>query len=827
MEIKDVYSSELKKILLSLSSDIIKEYPAKKITTEHFMFAIFSDRECLAYKILNNITNSFIIKTVFGLIDEGYDFYASYLHDNSRPIPPSKLKDISCDPILSKILKEADEERIKLADEKLDTSHFLLSIINSKDKISKPPYFSDPDFYKFCLNERKELEEKESGENNKVNVLDLSTIIGIKPKSSKKSNVIDNYCVNLNELARKGKIDDLIGRQKEINRLIRVIGRRNKNNAILVGLQGTGKTCIIQGIAKRIEEGKAMFLNGKIILQLNMAAVIAGTTYRGMLEERMNNIISEIKDNKDYILFIDDIHNFLSNNSGNSSEISGILSNALSSGDVQMIATTSFKEYKNTVESNPTLSRRFQKIIIEPSSIEDTEIILMSSKQYYEKYHNVKYTDEAIKVSVYLANKYITERKLPDSAIDIIDECGSEMKPYNSKEMDKLSELKKELENYETLRDRSYEKDEYTVGDTYKEKYKEISAKIIDFEKKLKYSKKNNAKIINDIDIYNTVSNMTGIPLTKLSVSEKEKYLNIESILNSSVVGQEDAIGKVSKAIKRTRVGLDKKGTPNGVFLFCGTSGCGKTFLAKKLADEFYAGSLVRFDMSEYSDKTSSNKLYGSSSGYVGYDQGGLLTEAVKNKPYCVLLLDEIEKADKDVLNTFLQVFDEGFLTDNTGYRVSFKNTMIIMTSNIGSKDSEKFGRSAGFTQNVDENKKEILEKSLHNFFSPEFLNRIDNVIYFNKLNNDDFKKIISIELDNLNKRLNELKYKIEFTDDVINFIFDLVIKDKTIGARKISRIIQNEIENVICDLYLKNENKYTNDYTFSINVEDNKINIK
>ena len=503
------YTSELKKVLTYISKDLLSDYPTKKITTEYFILSLLNTKQCFAYKVLNRIMQKDNMNTM-------YDFFAKYVHDNSQPIQQKNDKQIGYDVILSKYIMNASVERDTLNDPKISTEHVLLSILNTVSTI-KSQIESFGVNYKQFFEEVKNIRTEESIKNENDRVLSQS-ISGFEPKSNKKSG-IETYCVNLNKLSRQGKIDDLIGRESEINRTIKVLGRRNKNNVIFVGMPGVGKTAICQGLVNIIEKGQAMFLNGKTILSLNMTSVISGTTYRGMLEERMNSIINEVKENKDYILFIDDIHTVLGGTSNNSSEISGILSNALSDGDIQLIATTSFKEYKDTIENNSSLNRRFQKIVIEPTSIEETESILMSSKSYYENYHNVLYSNEAIKACVMLANKHMTERQLPDSAIDILDECGSEKKVYNP-QLDDLFELKKELEVTEKLRDKSMKINDFTLGDKYNKQAKEIKSKIIDYEKKVKSEDKTNKTEITENDIYITVSEMTGIPLNKLSVSE-------------------------------------------------------------------------------------------------------------------------------------------------------------------------------------------------------------------------------------------------------------------------------------------------------------------
>lgn len=568
MDIDKLYTVELKRVLTLINKDLLDDYPSKKITTEHFVLALLNSKQSIAYKVLNRMIPQ-------SNLDSAYDFYANFLHENIPPLlPPGKDGDkpIGYDSTFSKHLTSASDEKEKLNDPKISTEHVFLSILDTNQNIKKQFEIAGVTYEQF-INEINEIRSDDIKKNDDDRSL-AESISGFKSKTSKR-NIIDTYCVNLNKLAQQGKIDNLIGRETEINRIVKIIGRRTRNNVILVGENGVGKTALILGIADKIEKKEAKFLNGKTIFSLNITSLIAGTTYRGDLENRMNGIINELKSNKDYILFIDDIHTVLGKNSNNSSEIAGILSNALSDGDIQLISTTSFKEYKGSIENNTTLARRFQKIVVEPTNIFETENILNNSKLYYENYHHVKYTDNAIKACVFLADKYITDRKLPDSAIDILDECGSEQKIYDDK-LNELVELKDELKMNENLRDKSMKINDFKLGDEYNKQAKEIKTKIIDFEKKLKLSNKANIKEITETDIYSTVSEMTGIPLNKLSITEKEKYLNIEKTLNKHVIGQENAISEISKNLKRNRMGLDRKNKPRGVFLLSGSSGTGK-----------------------------------------------------------------------------------------------------------------------------------------------------------------------------------------------------------------------------------------------------------
>ena len=822
---KEKFTNELNSVLELIKSDLLSDYPTKKITVDYFMVALFQSTQSTGYKFLKKYVEQ-------NSLSEMMDLFLKTLSEksatNTKPrYISSKEKEPMFDETFSNILLKSNMEREKLNDPKICSEHVLLSTLSFDNEIKKTfnnfgitylNYFNE-----INTSRQDELTKKEDFE---IISSELIGSIGDTKGKNKKGKFIETYCINLNKLATQGKIDELVGRENEVKRLIKILGRRNKNSVMLVGLSGTGKSAIVNGLVNLIEANKAMYLNGKTILSLDMSGIVAGTTFRGQLEERFNGIIGEVKANKDYVLFIDDIHTVLGGSSNQSSEIAGILSNVLSDSDIRLIATTSFSGFKTTIESNTTLSRRFQKIIIEPSSISECEKILDSTKKYYEKYHNVSYTDEAVKACVKLANKYMTERQLPDSAIDIMDECGSEKK-INTNGFDKIAELKKQFVFVQLMRDKSMKADDYDLGDKYDLECKKLKANILDAEKKNNLNNQNNIQEITEEDVYHVVSEMTNIPITKLSTSDKQRFLNIEKTLNAKVIGQEEAVKSIAKAVKRGRMGLSGKQTPISVILAVGESGCGKTLIAKKLAEEIFGSekALVRFDMSEYSDKTSVNKLIGASSGYIGYEQGGLLTEAIKNKKHCVLLLDEIEKSDSEVQNLLLQVFDNGAISDNNGQEVDFKNVIIIMTSNVGAKDAASMGNGVGFNTNVD-NKKNIISKSLKSVFSPEFLNRISNIIHFNQLTNQNLKDIIGLEMESLNKRIIEIGYAgVEYDKNIIDYLFDVINKDGSPGARKINRAIQGEIEDLIVDMFLEKELKQQ--HVFKIKLNNGKINIK
>jgi ATP-dependent Clp protease ATP-binding subunit ClpC len=821
-EAKEKFTNELTNILDLINNDLIIDYPTKKITLDYFIVGLLQSTQTTGYKFLKLCVDT---KTINDLLDLFLKRLSENSTTNTTPVYLSNNKKLPVfDETLSNILIKSNTEREKLNDLKIGSEHILLSTLFIDDETHKIfqkygleylNYFNEINVFK-----QQELTKKHDFENISAG---FNNAMGDMKSKNKKGNLIDTYCVNLNKLYKQGKIDSIVGRDNELNRLVKVLCRRSKNCAILVGLPGTGKTAIVNGLVNMIENDKAKSLNGKTIISLDISGIVAGTNFRGQLEERFNGIVNEVKANKDYVLFIDDVHTFLNGNSNQSTEIAGILSNILSDNDIKLIATTTFAGFKSAIESDSTLNRRFQKITVDPNSVSETEKIISVVKKYYETHHSVIYTEDALKACVKLANKYITDKYLPDSAIDILDECGSD-KQSNSKDFDEIVKLKKEFEFNKNMVDKSMKCDDYDLADKYELECKKINAKIIDLQKK-KQTKNTKTKITED-DVCKIVSEMTNIPITKLSTNDKQKYLNIEDALNAKVIGQKQAVKNIAKAVKRGRIGLSSKNQPISVILAVGESGCGKTLIAKKLAEEVFGSeeALVRFDMSEYSDKTSVNKLIGASSGYVGYEQGGLLTETIKNKKHCVLLLDEIEKSDKEVHNLLLQVFDNGVISDNNGVKVDFKNVIIIMTSNVGARDAESMGNGIGFNTNHD-NKKHIVEKSLKSTFSPEFINRISNIIHFNKLTTQDLKDIIKLELNNLNKRVIDAGYGgIEYQENIVELLFEQINGDGSPGARKINRIIQTEIEDLIVDMFL--EENINSNHIFNITVENNKINV-
>ena len=626
--------------------------------------------------------------------------------------------------------------------------------------------------------------------------------------------VLDNFSKDLIKLAEQGKLDPVIGRQKEILRIAQVLSRRKKNNPIIIGEPGAGKTAIVEGLAMMIHAGECpKNLADKRIVSLDINSVVAGTKYRGQFEERMKVIIEELQASPNIIIFIDEIHTMVgAGNSSGSLDASNIFKPALSRGEIQCVGATTLDEYRKHFEKDGALERRFQKIIVDPSTKEETFEILKQSKEKYGEHHKVNYTDESLWLCVELADRYITDREFPDKAFDILDEVGSRMQ-IDIKLPEHIEKLKQEAVDIKQEKADVIKKQKYEMAAELRDREKNILLKLDDAKKKFEEELKNSKRGIPEDLIYEVVSNMTKIPVNKINIDEKNSLVNLEESLNGYVIGQEEAVKKISKAIRRNRVGIKDPNRPIGSFIFLGSTGVGKTFLAKKLAKEIFGSedSLIRVDMSEYQEKHTISRLIGSPPGYVGHEEGGQLTEQVKNKPYSVILFDEIEKANKDIFSTLLQMLDDGHMTDGLGRKINFKNCLIIMTSNIGVKKVQDFGSGVGFKTNnnsdavQEEYKRDVLKKELRKFFAPEFLNRIDDVVIFNSLVKEHIDKIVKLEIDKLIGRLTSMRYRISYESSVVDLIAKVGF-DEQYGARPIKRAIQDKIEDLISEKILTNE---------------------
>jgi len=623
--------------------------------------------------------------------------------------------------------------------------------------------------------------------------------------------ILDNFSRDLTKLAEDGKIDPIIGRDKEVKRISQILSRKKKNNAVIVGDAGVGKTALVEKLALSIKEGNCpSSLIDKRIVSLDLTSLVAGTKYRGQFEERIKAILNELQEIKNIVIFIDELHTMIgAGNASGSMDAANILKPALSRGEIQCIGATTFDEYKKHLEKDSALVRRFQKIILSEPTDKETIDILKNLKKSYEDYHKVIYGENVIETIVKLSKRFITDRQFPDKAIDIMDELGSEKKITN-KTPDSIEKLKKDVDYIRDKKIMVVKSQDYEQAAKLRDEEKKINLKLESEKKKWIDNLKNNKVPISLDDVYEIVTEITGVPITKLDDKETEKLLKLEEILTTKVIGQDEAIEIISKSIRRNRVGIKDSAKPIGSFIFLGSTGVGKTFLAKSIAEILFGDpeKIIRVDMSEFMEKHNISKLIGSPPGYVGYDEGGQLTEKVKNNPFSVILFDEIEKAHKDVFNLLLQILDEGHLTDSFGRKVNFTNTIIIMTSNVGAKKVSDFGSGVGFSTSSSESqkyevRKSIIQKALKQQFNPEFLNRIDDVILFNHLNEEVLKKIVSIEINKLIKRLIEKNYKVTFDKSVINKIFELNSKEEY-GARPIKRIIQNLCEDFLSEEILK-----------------------
>lgn len=824
------FSKELTDLLTYIKEDLIKTFPIASIPMEMFFAAALSMQDSMLYKVVNSYLNTFSISNL-------ENKFNSVLQEKSlTTIKPGRTIEYSQE--LKNLFNKSYSECLKQNVSYITSDHVLLALLNNEnvnDNKSKSFFLSESVNYDIVSEYSSKIHEitdavlkndnTETEETDDEPVLVKTFVINSQDdleqlkekllkkketpsKKTKEKNSVQ-YCTNLNDLAKDGNINDIVGRDKEIYQIVKVLNRKEANNILLIGETGVGKTAIIEGLAHRIQNGLALStICDKTILRLNISEMMGGTQFRGIFEERFSSLFKDLKKRENTILFIDNFHKFSSERKDEEFNITTLLLPYLQETSVNVIISSTYDGYRKSLEKNHELLRRFQKIDILPPTKEECKNILMYQKEFYEKHHNVTFNEEVIDTILTLSKRYITDRNLPISAIDIMDEIGSQknIERYETEDIkNKRTELREIIKN----------------GD----KDKELDVRL-ELTKLQNTKKEKESFEITNEDVYNAIASHTNLPINKINTSDKHAISSIDKILNSMIIGQENAIKEVSQAIKRSKVGLSPQNKPIASFLCIGKTGVGKTLMAKILAKEIFGDEkyLVRFDMSEYADKTSVNKLIGSSAGYVGYQEGGLLTEAVKNKKHCVLLIDEIEKADEQVYNIFLQILDDGFLTDNTGNKVDFTNTIILLTSNVGTKQASE-SRSIGFGGSDDENKREIIEKELKKKFPPEFINRLSDVIYFNSLTEDNLKKIIQIELDKLNKRLIDIKYTLKYSDDVINYILNYIKKDIEYGARPILRAIQELIENKITDLLL--ENDYKELYEFNANINNNEIILK
>ncbi|WP_299520853.1 ATP-dependent Clp protease ATP-binding subunit [Winogradskyella sp.] len=656
-------------------------------------------------------------------------------------------------------------------------------------------------------------------------------------KTNKKSKtpVLDNFGRDLTVLAEEGKLDPVVGREKEIQRVSQILSRRKKNNPLLIGEPGVGKSAIAEGLALRIVKRKvSRTLFNKRVVTLDLASLVAGTKYRGQFEERMKAVMNELEKNDDIILFIDEIHTIVGAGGATGSlDASNMFKPALARGEIQCIGATTLDEYRQYIEKDGALERRFQKVIVEPTTVEETIEILNNIKSRYEEHHNVDYTNEAIEACVKLTNRYMTERFLPDKAIDALDEAGSRVHITNIDVPEQILELEKRLEEVKETKNSVVKKQKYEEAAKLRDDEKRLEKELASAQEKWEEETKQHREIVTEDNVADVISMMTGIPVNKIAQTELNKLAQLPDLIKGKVIGQDNAVAKVVKAIQRNRAGLKDPNKPIGSFIFLGQTGVGKTQLAKVLAHELFDSNeaLVRIDMSEYMEKFAVSRLIGAPPGYVGYEEGGQLTEKIRRKPYAVVLLDEIEKAHPDVFNMLLQVLDDGYLTDSLGRKIDFRNTIIIMTSNIGARKLKDFGTGVGFGTSAKEAQesdyaKGVIENALKKAFAPEFLNRIDDVIVFNTLEKEDIDKIIDIELVKLISRIKELGYILKLTDKAKDYIAEKGF-DKQYGARPLNRAIQKYVEDALAEEIINAKIQEGDTITMDLDTKNDELKIK
>jgi ATP-dependent Clp protease ATP-binding subunit ClpC len=717
-----------------------------------------------------------------------------------------------------KVLKVTYLEARLYKSERIGSEHLILSILRDEDNESTKCLHKQDinyDVFRKELDKFLNLDEDSEDEiiSNDKSKKSSSSSKNNRNKSTsansnrgKKTPILDNFGKDLTRLATEDKLDPVIGRENEIERVVQVLARRKKNNPVLIGEPGVGKTAIVEGLALRITERKVpRVLLDKRVVSLDLGSMVAGTKYRGQFEERIKSVIQELEKADDVILFIDELHTIVgAGGASGSLDAANMLKPALARGEIQCIGATTLNEYRENIEKDGALDRRFQKILVEPPSLEETIEIINNVKNKYETHHGVKYTQSAIEACVKFADRYITDRFFPDKAFDVLDESGAKVKLTNIKIPNEIVDIENKLSQLSIDKNNAIKSQIFEKAAEIRDAERQLREELEQFKKNWEKNLENDIQTVNEDDVAKVVSVMTGIPVTKVSQNEAKRLLTLNEELSKRVIGQDEAIDAIAKSIKRSRAGLKDKSRPIGVFLFTGPTGVGKTELAKTLATHLFdtEDSLIRVDMSEYMEKFSVSKLIGAPPGYVGYEQGGQLTEKVRRKPFSVVLLDEVEKAHPDALNTLLQVFDDGHLTDGLGRKVDFRNTILIMTSNIGQKDI-KAGGTLGFSVNKSESNdshiKETIDSSIKQNFSPEFINRLDGIVYFKRLDKENMLRIIEIQIKKLENRLSERSIVISMPKNVKEFLVDKGFDEKY-GARPLRRSIQEHLEDPLSE---------------------------
>ena len=823
--------------ILAFSREEANRLASRSVGPEHLLLAMLRDREGT-------------VKNAFEYLNVNLETVKRQLEDRVRdeetkePLITSELVlNQKASNILKLAVLEARLQHTKI----VDIEHLLLAMLHDQVnngaknvlEMNNMNYNDTSNYFEKRNNvthnglslsdEDEEIDRQRSSSNKNINQTATA-----QNQTSGKTPVLDNFSTDLTLAASEGKLDPVVGREKEIMRVVEILCRRKKNNPILIGEPGVGKSAIVEGLAQLIAQKKTSpVLFNKRVVNLDMTSIVAGTKYRGQFEERIKALLKELEMNPNIIVFIDEIHTMIgAGSTPGSMDAANIMKPALARGAIQCIGATTLDEYRNSIEKDGALERRFQKVIVNPTDKDETLQILQNIKGRYEDHHHVTYTDEALKACVKLTDRYITDRFFPDKAIDAMDEVGARVHLQNADVPPAITDKEKEIEEMKEKKQAAVRAQNFELAAGYRDKQTELEKELAQLQEDWQKGDLANRQEITDLEVAEVVSIMTGVPVQRMAEAEGERLKNMSNVLKANVIAQDSAIEKMVKAIQRNRVGLKDPNHPIGAFMFLGPTGVGKTYLAKKLAEEMFGSSdaLIRIDMSEYTESFNTSRLIGAPPGYVGYEEGGQLTEQVRRRPYSIVLLDEIEKAHGNVFNMLLQVLDEGRLTDGNGRLVDFRNTVIIMTSNAGTRQLKEFSRGVGFnaagTSGIAHNEKDkeyarsIIQKSLSKQFSPEFLNRLDEIITFDQLDLEAIKKIIDIELKHLYKRIEELGYHVNLSDEAKEFVATKGY-DVQFGARPLKRAIQTYIEDGLCEKILSGELKEGN--TISIEKAEGK----
>ena len=823
--------------ILAFSREEANRLASRSVGPEHLLLAMLRDREGT-------------VKNAFEYLNVNLETVKRQLEDRVRdeetkePLITSELVlNQKASNILKLAVLEARLQHTKI----VDIEHLLLAMLHDQVnngaknvlEMNNMNYNDTSNYFEKRNNvthnglslsdEDEEIDRQRSSSNKNINQTATA-----QNQASGKTPVLDNFSTDLTLAASEGKLDPVVGREKEIMRVVEILCRRKKNNPILIGEPGVGKSAIVEGLAQLIAQKKTSpVLFNKRVVNLDMTSIVAGTKYRGQFEERIKALLKELEMNPNIIVFIDEIHTMIgAGSTPGSMDAANIMKPALARGAIQCIGATTLDEYRNSIEKDGALERRFQKVIVNPTDKDETLQILQNIKGRYEDHHHVTYTDEALKACVKLTDRYITDRFFPDKAIDAMDEVGARVHLQNADVPPAITDKEKEIEEMKEKKQAAVRAQNFELAAGYRDKQTELEKELAQLQEDWQKGDLANRQEITDLEVAEVVSIMTGVPVQRMAEAEGERLKNMSNVLKANVIAQDSAIEKMVKAIQRNRVGLKDPNHPIGAFMFLGPTGVGKTYLAKKLAEEMFGSSdaLIRIDMSEYTESFNTSRLIGAPPGYVGYEEGGQLTEQVRRRPYSIVLLDEIEKAHGNVFNMLLQVLDEGRLTDGNGRLVDFRNTVIIMTSNAGTRQLKEFSRGVGFnaagTSGIAHNEKDkeyarsIIQKSLSKQFSPEFLNRLDEIITFDQLDLEAIKKIIDIELKHLYKRIEELGYHVNLSDEAKEFVATKGY-DVQFGARPLKRAIQTYIEDGLCEKILSGELKEGN--TISIEKAEGK----